>query len=124
MIDHRPHLLPKVRSDAIMDAMKHYPCTLRIANFIPGHVCAAESTVVGAHLPVSGKGMGTKVTDMAVVAACKHCHDLIDGVDARVNWIADAYPAALHMRYLSALTETQAMLVRDLIIEIPDGDIV
>ena len=82
-MDHRPALLPKVRSDAIMQAMGHYPCTLRISSFIPGHDCSAQSTVVGAHLPVIGKGIGTKVTDLAVAAACKNCHDLIEGRDHR-----------------------------------------
>jgi len=124
MRDHRPALLPKVRSDAIMAAMRHYPCTLRIANFIPGHTCAPQSTVVGAHLPVMGKGVGTKVTDLAVVAACAHCHDLLDGRDNRVQQIAALYPSAYHMRLLQALVETQAMLVQDLVIEVPDGEIV
>lgn len=124
MSDYRPHLLPKVRSSGIMGAMRHYPCTLRIASFIPGHSCAPQSTVVGAHLPVVGKGVSTKVTDLAVVAACAHCHDLLDGRDERVNWIASQYPAALHLRYLNALVETQAMLLSDLVIEVPDGDMI
>jgi hypothetical protein len=123
-MDHRPHMLPKIRSKAIMRAMEHYPCTVRVSNFIPGHDCAPQSTVVGAHLPVIGKGVGTKVTDLAVVAACHHCHLLIDGVDARANQLVAMYPAAYHMRLLQALVETQAMLVRDLVIEVPDGEIV
>jgi hypothetical protein len=123
-MDHRPSLLPKVRSGAIMRAMKNYDCTVRVSNFIPGHDCAPQSTVVGAHLPVIGKGVGTKVTDLAVVAACHHCHLLIDGVDARANQLVAMYPAAYHMRLLQALVETQAMLVRDLVIEVPDGEIV
>lgn len=123
MKDQRIAFLPKVRSDAIMSAMQHYDCTLRIANFIPGHACAPQTTVVGAHLPVHGKGMGTKVTDLAVVACCSHCHALLDGVDPRVNDIVRAYPAAYHMRLLQALVETQALLVRDLVIDVPDGDV-
>lgn len=124
MIDHRPHMLPKVRSEAIMRAMQHYPCNFRIASFIPGHQCAPQSTVVGVHLPVIGKGMSSKVTDMAVAAGCLHCHDLVDGRDGRIEYIIERYPAALHMRYLNALVETHAMLMRDLIIEIPDGELV
>jgi hypothetical protein len=124
MKDQRVAFLPKVRSGAIMRAMKNYDCTVRVSNFIPGHDCAPQSTVVGAHLPVIGKGVGTKVTDLAVVAACHHCHLLIDGVDARANQLVAMYPAAYHMRLLQALVETQAMLVRDLVIEVPDGEIV
>lgn len=124
MIDHRPHLLPKLRSEMIMAAMRFYPCTLRIASFVPGHTCAPQSTVVGAHLPVMGKGIGTKVTDLAVVACCAHCHDLLDGRDRRVHDIAAKYPAAYHMRLLQALVETHAMLARDLVLEVSDGEMV
>ena len=124
MIDHRPHLLPKVRSDLIMSSMRHYPCTLRIASFIPGHQCAHQSTVVGVHLPVLGKGMSTKGTDLAVVAGCKHCHDLVDGVDKRIHWLAENYPAAYHMRLLQALVETQAMLTRDNVLDVLDGELI
>lgn len=124
MKDHRPHLLPKVRSDAIMGVMRHYPCTLRIASFVPGHGCAPQSTVVGCHLPVVGKGVATKVTDMAVAAGCAHCHAMLDGADPRGAQIAALYPGAYHLRLLQALVETHAMLVRDLVIEVPDGEIV
>jgi hypothetical protein len=124
MIDQRVAFLPKVRSDAIMRAMKNYDCTLRIANFVPGHTCAHQSTVVGAHLPVAGKGIGTKVTDLAVVAACQACHDMLDGRDPRGPKMAALYPSLYHMRLLDGLVETQAMLVRDLVIEVPDGEVV
>lgn len=124
MIDHRPHMLPKLRSEKIMQAMAGYPCTLRIASFIPGHTCADQSTVVGCHLPVVGKGMKTKVTDLAVAAGCFHCHLLNEGVDKRVQYIIDRYPTGLTMRYLNALVETHALLLRDGIILVPDGRLV
>lgn len=124
MTEHRPDLLPKLRSDLIMSSMRHFPCTLRIASFIPGHACAHQSTVVGCHLPVFGKGMSTKVTDMAVAAGCAHCHALIEGVDKRGFWIAENYPGAYYMRLLNGLVETHAMLVRDLVIDVPDGRLV
>lgn len=123
MIDHRPHLLPKVRSSRIMGAMRNYPCTVRVASFIPGETCAPQSTVVGAHLPVTGKGVGTKVTDLAVVACCATCHALMDGVDPRVHQIATLYPSAYHMRLLNALVETQALLLRDGVIKVDGGEI-
>lgn len=124
MIDHRPHLLPKIRSAKIMGAMRGYPCTVRVASMIPGHTCAPQSTVVGCHLPVIGKGIGTKVTDLAVVAGCHHCHMLLDGVDERVSALIAQYPAAYHMRLLNALVETQAMLARDGILSAVDGEII
>ena len=124
MFDHRPHLLPKVRSDLLMSVMSHYPCTVRIASFAPGHTCSAQSTVVGAHLPVIGKGVATKVTDLAVVACCAACHDMLDGRDPRGAQVAALYPALYHMRLLNALVETHAMLVRDGVIVVPDGRLV
>lgn len=124
MIDHRPHLLPKVRSKKLMAAMAGLPCTLRIASFIPGHTCSHQSTVVGCHLPVIGKGTSTKVTDLAVAAGCFNCHALNEGVDKRINEIMDRYPAGLTMRYLNALIETHALLIQHGIIVVPDGEIV
>jgi hypothetical protein len=59
-----------------------------------------------------------------VVAACSHCHALLDGVDQRIAQVGNMYPAALHMRYLNALVETQAMLAAEGIIVVPDGEIV
>lgn len=105
---HNPIMLPKVRSEALMKAMADMPCTLRIASFA-GVPCAAQETVIGAHLPVFGKGTSTKVTDLAVVACCASCHAILDGklgVDLR-----DRYPHAYMERLLFALVETQSRLV-------------
>jgi len=115
--------LPKVRSDRIMQAMHQMPCSLRIATFI-GLPCAPMDTNVGCHLPVSGKGIATKVTDLAVACGCATCHDLLDGRDARGATIRDTYPAAYGQRLLNALVETQARLVAIGIIQVPDAEIV
>jgi hypothetical protein len=120
-----PHLLPKIRSEAIMQAMQHFPCALRIASFIPGRKCAPQNTVVGCHLPTIGKGMGTKVTDLAVAAGCQHCHDLLDGRDrAGAEYLIQNMPTAVATRMTDALVETQARLVALGIITVSDGDLV
>lgn len=119
-----PQLLPKIRSHAIMQAMQHMPCALRISSFIPGRKCSSQNTVVGAHLPTIGKGMGTKVTDLAVVAACQHCHDLLDQRDrAGADYLMANYPTAVATRITDALVETQARLVGFGIIAVEGGDI-
>lgn len=124
-MDHRPDMLPKVRSEDLMRAMAGYPCTLRVASFVPGLSCAAQATVVGCHLPVFGKGIGTKVTDLAVAAGCAACHDIVDGrnLDAQ-SFIHDRYPTAFVQRLLNGLVETHAMLVRDGIVQISNGRLI
>lgn len=117
-----PHMLPKVRSKVITRAMQGYPCTLRIASFA-GMQCSSHETTVAAHLPVAGKGMGTKVTDMATVASCQLCHDLLDLRDPRGMQIAKMYPGAWADRLINALVETQAMLIRDGVIIIDDPNL-
>jgi hypothetical protein len=107
-----PHLLPKVRSPELMRLVGTFPCTLRIASFIPGRKCSGSDTVVGCHLPTIGKGVATKVTDLAVVAGCLTCHDIIDGRDiAGRAYLMQNYPAAVQARMTDALVETHARLV-------------
>lgn len=104
-----PALLPKVRSKKLRDSVRHMPCTLRVSSFYPGHRCAAQDTVVGCHLPVSGKGMGTKVSDLAMAAGCFNCHAIIDGPDKkRRTYIEENYPAAFALRLLEGMHETQS----------------
>lgn len=106
-----PALLPKVRSDAIMDAANGQPCSLRIASFV-GLSCSGPSTVVGCHLPVTGRGVATKATDLAVAFGCQTCHDILDGRNQNaLEVIRDRYPAAFTSRLLEGLVETQARLV-------------
>ena len=123
-MSYAPHMLPKLRSKRLMDAVAGMPCTLRISSFVPGHRCAGRETVVGCHLPTIGKGMKTKVTDMAVVAACFNCHNLLDRVDGRIDYIETKFPAALAARMLDALVETHAMLISAGIITVKGGKIV
>ncbi len=106
-----PHLLPKIRSAAMMDAVRGMPCAIRIAGLIPGHRCAGQETVVPCHMPTIGKGIATKVSDLFVAAGCLHCHDLIDRRDNRIEWIIDRYPAMFFMRLLDGMAETQARWV-------------
>lgn len=107
-----PHLLPKVRSPELMRLMSQMPCTLRIASFIPGRKCSGQDTVVGCHLPTIGKGMGTKVTDLAVVAGCHACHAILDGPDREARaFLAERYPTAVATRMTDALVETHARLI-------------
>lgn len=108
-----PALLPKIRSGALMGAIQHMPCTLRIASFIPGGHCADQSTVVGCHIDRSiGKGMGTKVSDLFVAAGCFHCHNILDGRDRKgLDYITEHYPTAMVERMLKGLCETQARWV-------------
>lgn len=116
--------LQKVRSEMIMRSMQEYPCTLRIASFV-GRPCSHQTTVVGCHLPITwGKGMSTKVTDLAVAAGCKHCHDILDGVDSNdFDQIVANYPLAFAIRLITALTETHALLFADEVINVPDAKV-
>lgn len=108
-----PHLLPKVRSEQYLHEVADLRvCTARVSSFVPGHRCSAPDTCVPAHLGNLGKGMSTKVTDLAVACTCLHCHDLIDRRDSRWDYIAEKYPAAVMHRCLMALIETQSLLVQ------------
>lgn len=118
-----PHLLPKLRSEALLHEVRFMPCTLRLASF-GGMQCAPQDTVVPCHLPVHGKGMGTKVTDLAVAAGCQVCHDLLDGRDRRGIELAKRYPAAWYDRLLRGLIETQTMWLMADLIYIKDGELI
>ncbi len=114
-----PALLPKVRSEPLMEAIADMPCTLRVSSFYPGHSCASAATVVGCHLDSVGKGMSTKSTDLAVVAGCLNCHAILDGVDTKRHaYIAEKYPTAFESRLRAALIETHAMLIQRGIIQV------
>ena len=102
-----------------MGDMPGSPCSLRLGSFI-GHPCFGD--VCGCHLPVQGKGTGTKVTDLAVAAGCTVCHRILDGGEG-VD-ISKAYPSAFAIQLLRALVETQARLVQSDLILIPDMEII
>lgn len=109
---YNPERLPKIRSRKLLDEIRHMPCTLRIASFIPSHRCSPDDTVVPCHVQTIGKGMGTKVSDLFVVAGCMACHDLLDGRDKRWTWLMEHYPAAVMHRVVRAMCETQTMLMQ------------
>lgn len=114
--------LPKIRSRALRQAIAGMPCALRLATFI-GQPCAPQSTVVGAHLPVvGGKGMGTKVSDLEIVAACVTCHDLLDGRDHRGLAIREREPVAFHLQLIRAGAETRARLVEAGVIRVEGAE--
>lgn len=120
-----PFMLPKVRSDAIMEAANGSPCTLRIASFIPGRSCTSRETTVGCHLPIWGKGASTKVTDMAAAFGCSACHAIIDGVDQEARrFLEEKYGAAMTTRMLHGLTETHSLLISQGVIQIPGATII
>ena len=116
-----PHLLPKVRSEAIMKAARGQPCSLRISSFL-GSGCSDVDTTVACHLPVPGKGTKTKVSDLFVAFGCSNCHAILDGnkgVELRHR-----YPAAYTERLWFGMAETQARLVGMGLIVVPDGEII
>lgn len=120
-----PHMLKKVRSMAIMESARDEPCAARVSSLYPGHACSHRSTTVGAHLPVFGKGVNTKVTDTAVCFACFNCHDIIDGRDRmRSEFIADRAPTAYMERLLNGLVETHLRMIDMGIIVVPDAEFV
>lgn len=116
-----PSMLPKVRSEALMQSIQHMPCCLRVSSFYPGHKCAGRDTVVGCHLPTIGKGMSSKVSDLFVAAGCFHCHDIIDGRDRkRADFIQQNYPTAYALRLLHGLAETQSRWISMGLLSTPD----
>lgn len=120
-----PHMLPKLRSKAIMRSAKGKPCSLRIASLYIGHRCDGPETTICAHLPIFGKGMKTKVTDTAVVYACIACHDILDGVDMeKQTWILERYPTAFYERLIHGQNETLLRMIMDGIIVVPDARVI
>ncbi len=121
-----PALLPKVRSPALLAAVKDMPCTLRIASLVPYGQCAHQTTVVPCHIDRSiGKGMGTKVSDLFVAAGCPHCHAIMDGRDRKaVDWLMENAPTAFMERVLKGLCETQSRWVELGLIQVKGGEVV
>ena len=96
----------KVRSKAIRQAARGKPCTLRL----PGCMGGTETTVL-AHLPMGGKGVGTKGSDIWAVFACASCHDVLDGRKAGQCTAEDM---------MRALYKTLHRLIEDEIVEVRD----
>lgn len=130
MTFYRPHMLVKVRSEAIMREIRgagdgpQFPCALRVSSLYPGHKCS-PGTVVGCHLSGLGKGMSTKVTDIAVGAGCMNCHRIIDGVDQHIlDFILEKYPTAYGNRLLLGLIETLSIGIERGVIAVPGAELI
>lgn len=117
-----PILLDKIRSQPLLDAIEGMPCTLRISSFIPGHSCSSVSTVVPCHIRTPGTGISTKPSELACVAACFNCHNILDLRDTRWKEISDKYPSAVLWRLVQALLETHARLQMAGIIEVKGAE--
>lgn len=124
-----PHMLPKVRSDALRNSAGDdgiFPqCELRIASFL-GQQCSGG--LVGVHLdgiaPAMGKGTGTKVSDLNMVVGCQRCHDLLARVNPGWQVLMDRYPAAAQRQIHMGHMATQARWVGSGLIVVPDGTII
>ena len=121
--DPSPLRLPKVRSAALIQATHDMPCSLRLASLL---LRPCEGDVMAVHLDkAGGKGMGTKVSDLAVVAGCNACHCLLDGRD-RSGWsiLMDKHEKQVLAQCIRALLETQSRWVALGLITGPDWAIV
>lgn len=105
-----PHLLPKIRSESLRQSAVDMPCTLRIAGFI-GLPCMPQTTTVMCHLPVHGKGVSTKVSDLHMACGCAICHALLDGQDQRGLKLRELYPHAFWEQLFKAQAETMSRWV-------------
>lgn len=106
-----PHLLPKIRSEKLTKSAKGQPCSLRL----PMICNRDDETTVLAHLPVIGKGMGTKVSDLFGAFACSSCHDAID---RHTYEKAGLTRAQVYQAMLWGLCETQSRWVGMGLIEV------
>lgn len=122
-MNYRPTLLPKIRAVALTAGVRGLPCCARVSTLLAGHRCAAQATVVGAHVGSLGKGVATKVSDHALVAACFHCHEIIDGRDKRLWTILENEPGAYWQRLLHGLIETQAHMIAAGVIQIEGAEL-
>ena len=118
-----PHMLPKVRSEALRRSAIDMPCTLKLAGFA-GHPCSGRNTNVMAHLPVHGKGVSTKVSDLHMACGCAVCHDLLDGRNALGALIREKYPHAFWEQLFKAHAETLSRWVSMGLINGTDWEII
>lgn len=76
------------------------------------------------HLPVHGKGTGTKVSDLHMACGCMTCHGLLDAADPRGLTIRKKYPHAFYERLFLAHAETISRWVHMGLISGTDWEIV
>lgn len=119
-----PHLLPKIRSEALMQSATMFPaCTLKLGSFV-GIPCAPSSTFVMCHLPTIGKGMSTKVSDLFTACGCATCHDILDGRHSTGHDIRWMYSAAFAEQIMRAHHETMSRWVGMGLLIVPDMDVI
>lgn len=114
-------MLPKIRSKKLKDACADMPCTLRIASIFGGS-CSPQNTVVGAHLPLSGRGWNTKGSEINIAAACFTCHDLIDG--RRITRDEPDQQILLWQRIAEAHAETLARWIGMDLVVVPGAKVI
>lgn len=105
-------MIPKhnpVRSKKLRESARGEQCTLRI----PGVCCGDPETVVLAHAPFGGKGMGLKPPDTWGAAACYRCHMVADGQER-----ADVTRMEILECWLRGIAETQRRWIDDGLIEV------
>lgn len=121
-------ILPKIRSNAIMQApkkqLKGAQCSARIGTFLM-QPCSPRETNVMHHLDgCGGRGVSTKETELATIIICHNCHRLLEEPSPGESDVLHKYAAALNHQLLRALVETQAQLVGAGIIQVSDGEVV
>lgn len=117
MINMPPVLLPKLRSEELMQSAHGMPCSLRL----PGICNHNRSTTVMAHLVGVGKSMGSKVSDLHTAFACSACHDAID----RFGWERRGLTATIVLdAMLRGHCETQSRLAGLGIITVKGGRLI
>ena len=112
-----PHLLPKVRSEQLMQSARGMQCALRL----PGFCWHRPDTVVMAHLPGIGKGVSTKVSDIHGAFACAGCHDAIDRHIYERHGLTKEYVLEAMLR---AHCETQAQWIGAGLLIVPGAKII
>ena len=118
-----PHMLPKVRSKKLTQAVKIMPCYLKIASFA-GMPCSGRDTNVICHLPTIGKGASTKVSDLYGASGCATCHDLLDERNELGCKIRENYPHAYYEQLMRAGHATLGAWVSLDLIKVSGGKII
>ena len=122
-MNENPHMITKVRSDALRKSATEMPCWLKLSGFT-GKRCAPRDTNVMCHLPVHGKGMSTKVSDLHMVCGCSACHDLLDFErNQEGRRIKELYPQAYWEQLFKAAALTQSAWLELGYLVVPDGDL-
>lgn len=121
-----PHLLVKVRSELLKAACRGMPCTLRLGTFLnmPCHHGDSEAVHLDGMAPALGKGQGTKVSDLNMVAGCRLCHSLLDRSHHGWQVLVDKYPAAVLRQIHLAHMETIARWVSAEVLIVPDMKVI